>query len=738
MSYPSDADASSRISAMRHRWRLGHPFALLILLLSLGLVLSAWDNARKRELKLAENQFRATAAKLADLVSERMENFELTLRGGVSLFAAVQWPSPQHWRSYVDSLSLQHRFPSVSGLGFAAYVDPAGLANLQLLMRDAGTGLLQVHPRGRRPHYGPIVFLEPRSAENLLAIGYDMYAEPVRHAAMQAAMESGESRLSGMVHLVQDNGEPVRGMLMYSPVYAGTATPATVDERRRAMKGWVYVPFRIRTVVENATAPARGAERMRIVDVSEPVQVVLYEDAGIADGNAFTCSLTVPIQGRHWRFDFFSGPAQAAAPDLVNLNWLLGAGLVVSLLLFGLVWLLASTESRAQRLAMAMTDSYRRSEQRFRSAMQYSAIGKALLDTHGRIVESNPSFARIVGRSSEELVGTPLAGLIDDAGGTPLRTSQMEIQLDDAGEVIRTTRTLHRRGGELRHVQLTFAPVPGDPDRDIARLVQVDDVTERVRAEAAVQALNRTLEARVAARTRELSEANRELESFAYSVSHDLRAPLRAIEGFSRILGERHAGALDATGRDYLQRVRKATERMAELIDALLKLSRIGRSGLNVAPVDLSALAEEVGAGLADAEPERRVELLVQPGMQVQGDRALLLTLLDNLMGNAWKFTHHAAAPRVEVGMEPGQDGMPVYFVRDNGAGFDPDYAGKLFRPFQRLHSQDEFPGHGIGLASVKRIVERHGGQIGAIGVAGQGAKFWFTLGNAVEPATDA
>src|SRR5690606_3232566 len=157
-----------------------------------------------------------------------------------------------------------------------------------------------------------------------------------------------------------------------------------------------------------------------------------------------------------------------------------------------------------------------------------------------------------------------------------------------------------------RHVQLTFAPVPSEPGSDIARLVQVDDISERVRAEAAVQALNRTLEARVAARTRELSEANRELESFAYSVSHDLRAPLRAIEGFSRILGERHASALGPTGRDYLERVRRATARMAELIDALLKLSRIGRSGLNVVDVDLSALAEEVGAGLADAEPGRQ------------------------------------------------------------------------------------------------------------------------------------
>src|SRR5690606_24164581 len=251
------------------------------------------------------------------------------------------------------------------------------------------------------------------------------------------------------------------------------------------------------------------------------------------------------------------------------------------------------------------------------------------------------------------------------------------------------------------------------------------------------QALNRTLEARVAARTCELSEANRELETFAYSASPDLRAPLRPIEGFSRILGERHASALGPTGRDYLERVRRATARMAELIDALLKLSRIGRSGLNVVDVDLSALAEEVGAGLADAEPGRQVDLRVHPGMRVRGDRALLQNLLDNLMGNAWKFSRNTPAPRVEVGMEADSDGDAVYFVRDNGAGFDSGYVDKLFRPFQRLHSQDEFPGHGIGLASVKRIVERHGGRLGATGTPGQGAKFWFSLGDPVEPGPD-
>jgi PAS domain S-box-containing protein len=731
--HPVCNDQSS--SSASQRWRFGYPFAILVLLVSLGLVFSTWRDARERELKLAEAQFHNAVGNLASLVKLRLTGFDIPLRGGASLFAALKWPSPEHWRNYTDGLALQARFPSLTGLGFAAYADPERLARLQLLVRDSGNGRFSVYPHGRRPQYGAIVYLEPRTPENLLAVGFDIYSEPVRQAAMRAAMDSGQSRLSGKVHLVQDSGKPVPGLLLYSPVYDTAMPPADLAERRQTLKGWVYAPFRVETMLQSAIAPARGSARMRVVDVTDPAQVVLYADGDIGTVNTFTHSLQLSVYGRSWRFDFFSGPEAAAAPQLVALNKLLVAGIGASLLLFALAWMLASTEARAQRLARDMTNSYRRSEQRFRNAMQYSAIGKALLDSQGRIVESNPAFAGIVGRAAGDLVDVPLSRLLDDREDDPMHTSQLASGLDGSGDVVRTTRLLRRHDGELRTVQLTFAPVPNEPGNDVVRLVQVDDVTERMRAEAAVQALNRTLEARVAARTRELSEANRELESFAYSVSHDLRAPLRAIEGFSRILGERHAAGLDATGRDYLERVRKATARMAELIDALLKLSRIGRSGLNVTDVDLSELAAEVGASLADAEPDRHVALHVQPGMLVRGDRALLLTLLDNLMGNAWKFTRDQASPRVEVGMERDDAGTASFFVRDNGAGFDEEYSGKLFRPFQRLHTQDEFPGHGIGLASVKRIIERHGGQVEASGAPGQGATFRFSLGGAVEPA---
>ncbi len=241
--------------------------------------------------------------------------------------------------------------------------------------------------------------------------------------------------------------------------------------------------------------------------------------------------------------------------------------------------------------------------------------------------------------------------------------------------------------------------------------------------------LLRTLERRVRERTAELEAANRELESFAYSVSHDLRAPLRAIDGFVRAVLEDHGARLPPEGQAHLERVRHAAQRMGRLIDDLLMLSRVTRREMVRRPVDLSALAREVASELAEREPGRRMTVRIAPGMRAEGDPSLLRLLLENLLGNAWKYTRPCPDAVIEVGCEqgPGGGGM-VYFVRDNGVGFDMRYAERLFAPFQRLHRDDEFEGTGVGLATVQRIVHRHGGRVWAEAEPGRGAIFRFTL----------
>jgi light-regulated signal transduction histidine kinase (bacteriophytochrome) len=254
------------------------------------------------------------------------------------------------------------------------------------------------------------------------------------------------------------------------------------------------------------------------------------------------------------------------------------------------------------------------------------------------------------------------------------------------------------------------------------------DVTERRHAEEEVWAYREHLEELVRERTAELEAANREMESFSYSVSHDLRAPLRALDGFSAILAQEYPGQLDERGRGYLDRIRAAARTMALLVDGLLSLASLNRQELSVTPVDLSALARRVGAELTALEPGRTVRVLVPDGLTTEGDPRLLHVLLENLIGNALKFTSTREEATIEVGCTE-REGGSVFYVKDDGVGFDMAYASKLFLPFQRLHQVSDFPGTGIGLATVHRIVARHGGRIWPEATPGAGATFYFTLG---------
>lgn len=243
---------------------------------------------------------------------------------------------------------------------------------------------------------------------------------------------------------------------------------------------------------------------------------------------------------------------------------------------------------------------------------------------------------------------------------------------------------------------------------------------------AEVQVLNEELEQRVQLRTAELAASNRELEAFSYSVSHDLRAPLRSVDGFSLALEEDFAEAINEEGRDYIRRIRAGVQKMGQLIDALLQLSRITRSELSREQLNLSELAEDVARDLRAANPERNLLFRIEPGLEANADPALLRVALENLFGNAIKFTARQPEARIEFGrsLETGE-----FFVRDNGAGFDMQYVNKLFHAFQRLHGERDFKGSGIGLATVSRVIQRHHGTIRAEGAVDQGATFWFTLG---------
>ncbi|MEN3335652.1 MAG: hypothetical protein V7641_5017 [Blastocatellia bacterium] len=380
--------------------------------------------------------------------------------------------------------------------------------------------------------------------------------------------------------------------------------------------------------------------------------------------------------------------------------------------------------------------SLRESEARLQTIVENLAEGLAVSDLNGQLLHFNRAALGMHGFANLDEIRRHLTEFaeifeLSALDGAVWPVAQWPLARIMRGETLRDLEVLIRRrqsdwqrvfsyGGSLVY------DAAGQPMMAIVTMI---DITERKHAEDKVQQLNERLEQRVLERTAQLEVANRELDAFSYSVSHDLRAPLRHLDGFSQALLEDYADKLDAEGQGYLQQVRGASQEMAQLIDDLLQLARVTRSEMRREAVNLSEIARAAVNALQKTNTGRRVAVHIAEGLVTYGDKRLLQVVLNNLLGNAWKFTSERQPAEITFGQEP-LDGEAVYFVRDNGAGFDMAYANKLFGAFQRLHTANEFEGTGIGLATVQRIVHRHGGRVWAESKVNQGATFYFTLGS--------
>jgi len=357
------------------------------------------------------------------------------------------------------------------------------------------------------------------------------------------------------------------------------------------------------------------------------------------------------------------------------------------------------------------------SETKYRSLIETTDTGFAIIDVEGKVLDANNEYVRLSGHNIfQQIIGRNItewtaehdrARNAEEVGLCLKHGFVRDLEIDYVD-----------KDGRFTPVEINATVVETMGGTVIMTLCR--DITERKKAEDEIRQLNESLEQRVRERTTEL-------EAFSYSVSHDLRAPLRAIDGFSQALLEDYENKLDAQGKDYLTRIRTSTLLMAELIEDLLKLSRITKTDMDIMPVNLTRMAQSIIDELQKTHPQRIVNIKIASPLEDSADPRLIRIVLENLLGNAWKFTGKKSIAEIEFGSTT-KDNKKVYFIRDNGAGFDMEYAERIFAPFQRLHNSEEYPGTGIGLATVRRIINRHEGTVRAEGLPGEGATFYFTL----------
>lgn len=701
--------------------------ALGVLLLGALLAVLTWLAVARADLQALELEHERRFAQIAYEVESRTIQARNVLRGLQGLFIASDEVSRLDFHQYARALEIEEGTLGLQAVQFARLVSHGERDAFEARVRAdtslAGGGYPQfsIRPEGTRTFYVATEYNEPMRG-NESAFGFDTAFGPVRMAVLAAARDTGETRASAPFRLVQ--GGQV-GVVLRAPIYRNGEATSTVEQRRGAYLGQVSVVF----IVDNLLGAALGNH------FGVDTQVTLTDMGSTADGTAppeaesllgrwgqlpghslwrtpLDASQTLIVAGRFWEVRMHSHPAN----PYLGVGALTAGSLVFALTLLGLALaghVLAQRDS-AQALASGLRETLNQSEARAAALLDATLTGIITLDSTDRICSANPAAAALFGYAEAQLEGMAFKDLVPGLRPDDLRAGTTQ----DVTVLTRDQRSLPvaMSLGEVRY---------GD---EYLLLASFYDMTAQKRLEEQQRAFAQAMDDTVRARTAELTRVNEELEAFAYSVAHDLRAPARHVHGFARVIEQRHASQLDATALNYLGRIQRASADMGRLVDGMLAFAQLGDHALVPTEVDLDALVQRVRGALEPDLEGRRVQWKVGALPTVRADQSLMAQVMTNLLGNALKYSARSDPSVVEVFADESVPGEHRICVADNGIGIDMRHAPRLFRVFSRLHHSDEFQGTGVGLATVKRILDRHGGRVWVQSEPGRGARFWFAL----------